>query len=142
MGEGPQAGQSTGHAAARSGGSSGGFGAALAGRCPMCGQGRLFTGLLKPADHCTACGVDFAGADQGDGPAAFVILIIGFAIAGAAVAVELIHEPPLWVHAVLWAPLTCVLAIGLQRLIKAAMIAQTLFTAAREGRLVGDRSEP
>ena len=49
----------------------------LAGRCPSCGEGRLFEGYLKVAPRCEACGFYLAKADSGDGPAVFVILIGG-----------------------------------------------------------------
>src|SRR5690606_24283377 len=48
----------------------------VAGRCPRCGEGKLFDGFLKVAPRCSACGLDYSFADSGDGPAAFVILII------------------------------------------------------------------
>jgi uncharacterized protein (DUF983 family) len=47
------------------------------GRCPNCGKGKLFKGYLKIADHCFACGEDFRSADSGDGPAFFVMSIVG-----------------------------------------------------------------
>lgn len=50
-------------------------------RCPQCGQGELFQGYLKFREHCRACGVDFRAADAGDGPAVFVILIVGAIVA-------------------------------------------------------------
>lgn len=50
-------------------------------RCPQCGQGRLFQGYLKLRDSCAACGADFKAADSGDGPAVFVILIVGAIVA-------------------------------------------------------------
>ena len=50
-------------------------------RCPQCGEGELFQGYLKFRDHCRACGADFRAADAGDGPAVFVILIVGAIVA-------------------------------------------------------------
>jgi uncharacterized protein (DUF983 family) len=46
-------------------------------RCPQCGQGEVFQGYLKFRDHCRVCGADFRAADAGDGPAVFIILIVG-----------------------------------------------------------------
>ena len=51
--------------------------AALLGRCPRCGKGSLFNGYLNVAPACSACGLDYAPFDAGDGPAVFVILIVG-----------------------------------------------------------------
>jgi len=110
--------------------------AGLRGRCPRCGRGRLFAGFLDPAKACGTCGLDFDFADVGDGPAVFVILILGFFVCGAAVWTELVFAPPYWVHAVLWLPITLILAIAMLRPMKATMIALQYRNKAREGRLV------
>src|SRR5947208_3664720 len=81
------------------------FVAGLAGRCPQCGKGKLFRGFLAVRPRCEACGLDFAFADAGDGPAVFVILLAGFVVVGAALLVEMRYAPPLWLHAMLWVPL-------------------------------------
>ena len=99
------------------------FAAGLACRCPRCGRGRLFAGLLNVAPRCEACGLDLAQHDSGDGPAVFVILILGFIVVGLALWVELAYEPPFWVHAALWAPLILVGALLLLRPFKATLIA-------------------
>ncbi len=80
--------------------------AGLALRCPNCGKGRLFKGYLKLADRCAACGEDLSAFEQGDGPAVFVTLVMGIVVVGLALYVETAYMPPLWVHAVLWLPLT------------------------------------
>lgn len=74
------------------------------GRCPRCGRGALFENFLRIVDRCSACGLGFGGHDVGDGAIVFVIFILGFAVVGAALAVELAYQPPLWLHAVLWGP--------------------------------------
>jgi len=99
------------------------FAAGLGCKCPRCGRGRLYSGLLKVAERCEACGLDLAKQDSGDGPAVFVILILGFVVVGLALWVELAYEPPFWVHAVLWAPLILVGALVLLRPFKATLIA-------------------
>src|SRR5262249_41861956 len=76
--------------------------AALLGRCPRCGQGSLFNGYLNVASRCAHCALDYATFDPGDGPAMFVILIVGFLVAGGALIVEVKFQPPYWVHAVIW----------------------------------------
>jgi uncharacterized protein (DUF983 family) len=107
----------------------------LSGRCPRCGQGRLFDGFLALAPRCRACGLDFAFADSADGPAVFVILIIGFVIAGGALLVEVAFGPPVWVHAILWTPLVLILCIGALRPLKGLMVALQYHHKAAEGRL-------
>lgn len=50
-------------------------------RCPQCGKGSVFSSYLKLRDACAVCGADFKAADAGDGPAVFVILIVGAIVA-------------------------------------------------------------
>lgn len=111
------------------------YSAGLRAKCPRCGEGRLFSGFLTIADRCDNCGLDYHFADSGDGPAVFLILILGFIVCGAALWVEVAFQPPYWVHAVVWLPVTLVLAIGLLRPMKATMLALQYHHAAREGRI-------
>ena len=75
--------------------------AALACRCPRCGEGRLFTGLLTVRPACPSCGLDFSAEDAGDGPQVFVIFFLGLIVVGLAALVEFKFAPPIWVHALL-----------------------------------------
>jgi uncharacterized protein (DUF983 family) len=98
--------------------------AALRRRCPRCGEGRLFSGYLKVADRCESCGLDLRRQDTGDGPAVFVILVVGFIIVGLALVVEVRYTPPYWLHLALWLPLTVGLALVLLPPLKAWLVAQ------------------
>jgi uncharacterized protein (DUF983 family) len=109
----------------------------LACRCPRCGEGKLFRGFLTLASRCDRCGLDYSFADAGDGPAVFVILISGFITVGAALVVEVLYEPPYWVHALLWGPLILLTTLVPLRLIKSLLIALQFHHKAAEGRLVG-----
>lgn len=111
--------------------------AGLRGRCPRCGEGKLFSGLLSVRPRCGVCGLDNGFADSGDGPAAFVILIIGFIVVGLALWMEVTLNPPLWVHLVLWIPLIIVLGLVALRLIKGVLITLQYANKAAEGRLEG-----
>jgi uncharacterized protein (DUF983 family) len=113
--------------------------AGLACRCPRCGKGRLFGGslTLTLAEKCDRCGQRYDFAESGDGPAVFVILILGFVALGAALIVEFRFSPPIWVHIVLWPPVILALAFGLLRPMKALLVAQQYRTKAEEGRLSG-----
>ena len=97
--------------------------AAFACRCPRCGEGRLFAGLLTVRTPCPVCGLDLSAEDAGDGPQVFVILFLGLIVVGLAAWVELKFGPPIWVHIVLWAPLILVGAIAMLRPLKAGLIA-------------------
>ena len=92
-------------------------------RCPRCGKGKLYRGLLTVADACGECGLSFAGHEQGDGPAFFGILIIGGLTAILAAVVEIRYEPPFWLHALVWVPFIVIGSIMTLRLAKAALIA-------------------
>ena len=112
--------------------------AAMLGRCPHCGQGKLFKGYLSLAPRCSNCGLDYAFIDAGDGPAVFVILFIGFIVVGLALWVEISFTPPFWVHILLWLPLTLILCLPLLRILKGLMIGLQYNNRAAEGRLSGD----
>jgi uncharacterized protein (DUF983 family) len=92
-------------------------------RCPRCGRGKLYRGLLTIVDECSECHLKFTGREQGDGPAFFAILIVGgFAAIGAAV-VEIKYEPPFWLHAAIWIPFIIIATLMSLRVLKAALIA-------------------
>ena len=97
--------------------------AALGCRCPRCGQGRLFTGLLNVRGTCEVCGLDLSGQDAGDGPAVFVILLLGLVVVGLTALVEIKFSPPIWIHLVLWTPFIIGGAILMLRPLKAGLIA-------------------
>jgi uncharacterized protein (DUF983 family) len=107
----------------------------LSGRCPRCGEGRLFASFLTVAPRCETCALDFAFADAGDGPAVFVILFAGFVVAGAALITEVLYAPPLWVHALLWLPLAVIVCVGPLRPLKGLLIALQYRFQAAEGRI-------
>lgn len=106
----------------------------LRGRCPRCGRGRLFKGFLSLKPRCEVCGLEYAFADSGDGPAFFVMSIVGLVVVALAMWVEFAYEPPMWVHMALWLPLTVALSLALVRPLKGAMIALQYRHKAEEGR--------
>jgi len=97
--------------------------AALFALCPRCGAKGLFASLTLFAPKCQKCGLDYQSFNVGDGPAAFLTMIIGALVVGLALGVELAFEPPLWVHLVLWAPLILGATLWGLRLSKAALLA-------------------
>ena len=113
--------------------------AGLKGRCPRCGEGKLFSGFLTVGGSCGNCGLDYSFADAGDGPAVFVILIIGFVVVGLALWMEVTLNPPLWLHFILWIPLALALCLTALRLIKGVLLTLQYRNQAAEGRL--DRGE-
>ena len=109
----------------------------LRNRCPRCGEGRLFKGFLSLDDHCQNCGLDYNFSDSGDGPAVFIIMIVGFIVVGLALVVEFTFHPPYWLQMVIWVPVVLGLSIGLLRPLKGLMIAQQYRHRAQEGRVEG-----
>ena len=105
------------------------------GRCPRCGEGRLFDGFLTLAPHCQNCGLEFDFADAGDGPAVFIMMIVGFVVVGLALVIEFSFNPPYWLMAVILVPLVLGLSIGLLRPLKGLMIAQQYRHKAELGRI-------
>ncbi len=95
--------------------------AGLAGRCPRCGKGKMFSGFLGLKPACEVCGLDYSFIDAGDGPAV----------------VEALYQPPFWLHAALWLPLILLTTLAPLRLIKGVLIALQYHHKAAEGRLVG-----
>jgi len=110
----------------------------LAGRCPACGKGKLYSGYLALAPRCDVCGLDYGFADSGDGPAVFVVLVTGFIVTGAALFTEIVYAPPYWVHALLWGPLAIILPLLLLRSFKGALIAVQYHHKAEEGQLASE----
>lgn len=109
--------------------------AALKGLCPRCGARTLFVGPVAFAERCRACGLDFAGFNVGDGPAAFLTLIIGAVIVTLAIALELTLHPPMWLQLMIWIPVTGAAVVGALRVAKALMLGLEFRNAAREGRI-------
>lgn len=109
--------------------------AGLAGRCPRCGRGKLFNGFLTVRPHCDACGLDYGFVDSGDGPAFFVICFSGVVVVAAALIVEVMYQPPFWLHAALWGPLILITTLTPLRPLKGLMIALQYRHQAAEGRL-------
>ena len=111
------------------------FKAGLTGCCPRCGAATLFTGWIKFAPLCPACGLDFSMFNVGDGPAGFLTLFVGAIVAASAIMLELSLSPPFWVHILIWPPVALALILGTLRLCKGVLLALEFRNAAHEGRL-------
>lgn len=111
-------------------------------RCPRCGEGALFNGALslEIVERCAVCGLGLKFVDPGDGPAVFVIMLLGGVILGGALWVEFRLNPPLWVHVALWLPVTLVVAFGFLRPLKGVLVALQYHHKAEEGRVDGGRT--
>lgn len=98
---------------------------ALACKCPKCGEGNLYPSTfdLTLNKECGTCGLDLAKNDSADGPAVFLIFILGFFLVPLALGFEFLVHPPLWVHALLWLVVALALTLGSLKPLKAFIIA-------------------
>ena len=112
--------------------------AALFGLCPECGAATLFDVPVKFRAKCDSCGLDYSRYNVGDGPAAFLTLIVGALLIAAALTLDSIVRPPLWVHVVLWVPLTAAAIVYGLRVGKGALLASEHQRQAAEGRQMDD----
>ena len=99
---------------------------ALKCKCPRCGQGDLFKpGFLNLSlnDICSSCQLDLAKNDSADGPAVFLIFVLGFLIVPLALLTDSIFHLPVFVHLLLWTPICLAIILGLLRPIKALVLA-------------------
>jgi uncharacterized protein (DUF983 family) len=103
--------------------------------CPRCGNGKLFDGFLKLKPSCHSCGLSYDFADAGDGPAVFVILGAGALMACLVLWADAAFDAPLWLLALVFAPLTLLVCLGMLRPLKAALIHRQYSTRAAEGRI-------
>ncbi|WP_287407706.1 DUF983 domain-containing protein [Sphingopyxis sp.] len=108
--------------------------AALFGLCPECGSKTLFDGPVQFQPTCRACRLDYSRYNVGDGPAAFLTLIIGALLVAIALTLDAAVQPPLWVHVILWVPLTAAAVVYGLRVAKGALLASEHQRQAAEGR--------
>ena len=111
------------------------YAAGLGAKCPRCGQGKLFDGFLKLGKTCEVCGLDYAKADSGDGPAVFVIFIVGFVAVAIAFVARYVWYASMGVALGLSAGFAIAMILALLRPLKATMIALQYANKAEEGRL-------
>lgn len=92
------------------------------GKCPKCGEGKLFSSFLGIVPACGHCGEDMHHHRADDLPAYLVVVIVGHVIVGAFMGFEATSTLSTWQHLAIWVPLTVVMAVGLLRPIKGAVV--------------------
>jgi uncharacterized protein (DUF983 family) len=92
------------------------------GRCPRCGQGKLFRAYLKVANNCSVCGLDFTPHRADDLPAYLVIVVVGHIVVPTALMIETEFSPPTWLQLSLYLPLTLILSLLLLQPVKGAVV--------------------
>ena len=106
--------------------------AALFGLCPRCGDKTLFAGPARFSPRCSGCDLDYGQFNVGDGPAAFLTMVIGALVVGLAFWLEVRFHPPLWLHAALWIPFVTLTTLWGLRVSKAALLYTENQRRARE----------
>ncbi len=107
--------------------------AALFGLCPKCSAKTMFGGLVKFADRCDACGLDYSSFNVGDGPAAFLTMGVGTLVILLALLLDVAVRPPFWVHLIIWVPFTIAAVIGSLRVVKGALLVSEYRNRSGEG---------
>jgi uncharacterized protein (DUF983 family) len=92
------------------------------GRCPACGEGRLFDGFLALRAGCRSCGLATGEFRADDAPPYFTILLVGHLVVPSALMLERVAAPPLWLALAVWLPLTLALTLVALPRIKGAVI--------------------
>lgn len=113
----------------------------LACKCPRCGQGELFSGFLNLHKTCSTCELDYEKADSADGPAVFMIFIVGFFAVLVVFISRFTFDAPAWLSLTLGFITTAGLILVLMRPLKAMMIALQYRHKASEGSLAEDTNE-
>jgi len=111
----------------------------LRGRCPRCGQGKLFRAFLKVDDHCKVCGLDFTPHRADDLPAYLVIIIVGHIVVPTALVIETDFSPPIWLQLAIYLPLTLVASLAMLQPVEVPVVA--LRGAQRNHGLDGNQTD-
>jgi uncharacterized protein (DUF983 family) len=93
------------------------------GRCPRCGEGKLFRAFLKVDNSCSVCGLDFTPHRADDLPAYLVIIIVGHIVVPTALIIETDYSPPVWLQMAIYLPITLVASLALLQPVKGAVVA-------------------
>lgn len=93
------------------------------GRCPACGEGRMFRAVLKVADKCPNCGEELHHHRADDFPAYLVIVIVGHILVPILLAVETEIAPAVWISMMVWPLAALTMALGLLQPVKGAVVA-------------------
>ena len=92
------------------------------GRCPRCGEGKLFRAFLKVDNSCPACGLDYTPHRADDLPAYLVIVVVGHIVVPVVLFIETNYSPAVWLQLAIYLPLTFVSSLLLLQPIKGAVV--------------------
>ena len=92
------------------------------GRCPRCGEGKLFRAFLKVDTNCSACGLDFTPHRADDLPAYLVIVIVGHIMVPTVLWIETNYSPAVPLQLAIYLPLTLIASLLLLQPVKGTVV--------------------
>ena len=92
------------------------------GRCPRCGEGKLFRAFLKVDNNCSVCGLDFTPHRADDLPAYLVIVVVGHIVVPMALFIETNYSPPVALQLAIYLPFTFIASLALLQPVKGAVV--------------------
>ncbi len=95
---------------------------ALKGRCPACGEGKLFRTYLKQVDNCASCGEAFGEIRADDAAPWATIILVGHVFLPFAFMVD-VDALPMWLVMGMWSALFAALSLAVLPRAKALFIA-------------------
>ncbi|GAB4363508.1 MAG: DUF983 domain-containing protein [Kiloniellaceae bacterium] len=94
----------------------------LKGRCPACGEGRLFQRFLKPVETCPACREPLGHVRSDDAAPWLTILVVGHIVVPLMLAVERVTAWPDWVAMTVWPAVALALCVAVLPRAKGALM--------------------
>ena len=98
------------------------MGRGFVGRCPHCGEGRIFGRFLKVQPECGTCGLALHSHRADDLPPYVGIFIIGHIVGYFILELETHYDVPLWFQLTLWPFITLASALALLQPVKGAVV--------------------
>jgi uncharacterized protein (DUF983 family) len=92
------------------------------GRCPRCGEGKLFRAFLKVDNNCSVCNLDFTPHRADDLPAYLVIVIVGHLLVPVILWIETDYSPPVWLQLSIYLPFTVIASLLLLQPVKGVVV--------------------
>lgn len=94
----------------------------FSGRCPHCGEGKLFAAFVKPVETCAVCEEDLSHQRADDFPAYLNIFIVGHIGVGGFTMSEAMSSLSGWYHLAIWVPIMLIMSVALMQPLKGAVI--------------------
>ena len=94
----------------------------LKGRCPHCGEGKLFARFLKPVESCASCGEEMFHQRADDLPPYLSIFIVGHIVVAGYMIGETAVELSSWQHLAIWVPITVALTFAMMQPLKGGVV--------------------